>query len=161
MKIRDAQTKDLSAVLKINQDNTPHVGSIDMAWLERYLQTAYSFRVIEDDEKILGFMIAMLPTTDYNSENFLWFKNNYPSFVYVDRIAIESNVVGKGLGRKLYEDIEARMLGESTLLTCEVNLKPANPASLAFHKNLGFKELGTLDTKGGSVTVSLLGKHIN
>jgi predicted GNAT superfamily acetyltransferase len=160
MNIRDATPKDLDSVFMINQKHVPQVGSVDKSWFENYLPKAYSFRVIETEFKIVGFMVAMLPSTDYQSENFLWFKANYPSFVYVDRIAIDSNYIGLGLGKKLYEDIESRMSSESTFLTCEVNLKPANPESLAFHKKLGFQELGTLDTKGGSVKVSLLGKHL-
>lgn len=160
MKIRNAEEKDLVAIHTINQDNVPHVGSVDINWMKLYLDRSFYFKVIEDKNTIAGFVIAMLPTTPYESENFLWFKKNYSSFVYVDRIAIDKNYVGKGLGKKLYEDVERSMKMTSKLLTCEVNIEPPNPTSLAFHKKLGFQVLGHLDTKGGKVKVALLGKTV-
>jgi predicted GNAT superfamily acetyltransferase len=41
-------------------------------------------------------------------------------------------------------------------VTCEVNLDPPNPRSLAFHERLGFREVGRQATKGGAFTVVLL-----
>jgi predicted GNAT superfamily acetyltransferase len=45
-------------------------------------------------------------------------------------------------------------------VTCEVNLDPPNPESLAFHARLGFARVGEQETKGGSVTVALLAAEL-
>ena len=64
---------------------------------------------------------------------------------------------GNRLGQALYAAVfaEAERLGLPEV-TCEVNLDPPNPGSLAFHERLGFERLGSQATKGGSVTVALL-----
>lgn len=42
------------------------------------------------------------------------------------------------------------------VLTCEVNLEPPNPHSLAFHHRLGFTQVGEQVTTRGTVRVALL-----
>ncbi len=44
-------------------------------------------------------------------------------------------------------------------LTCEVNLEPPNPASLEFHRRIGFSEVGRLNTRDGR-TVALLSRNV-
>lgn len=41
-------------------------------------------------------------------------------------------------------------------LACEVNTRPRNKDSLAFHERLGFKSVGEQDTDGGQKTVTML-----
>jgi predicted GNAT superfamily acetyltransferase len=42
------------------------------------------------------------------------------------------------------------------VLFCEVNVRPRNETSLAFHEAIGFREVGQQDTDGGTKRVSLL-----
>ena len=44
----------------------------------------------------------------------------------------------------------------SGCITCEVNTRPANPDSMAFHERLGFREVGRQQTEGGAKEVALL-----
>ena len=44
-------------------------------------------------------------------------------------------------------------------VTCEVNIEPPNPASLAFHSRLGFSEVDRQDT--GYATVTLLARRLS
>jgi predicted GNAT superfamily acetyltransferase len=46
-------------------------------------------------------------------------------------------------------------------LTCEVNLAPPNPRSLAFHHAQGFQEMAQQMTDGGLKRVSLLRKTVD
>ena len=46
-------------------------------------------------------------------------------------------------------------------LTCEVNLAPPNPRSLAFHHRQGFQEMAQQMTDGGLKRVSLLRKTVD
>jgi predicted GNAT superfamily acetyltransferase len=45
-------------------------------------------------------------------------------------------------------------------VTCEVNLEPPNPRSLAFHDRLGFVQVGELVTKNDTITVALLASPV-
>ena len=78
-------------------------------------------------------------------------------FHYIDRIVLAPEARGAGLGSELYGRIfaAATQRGASEV-TCEVNVEPPNPASLAFHAALGFAEVARQSTKGGSVVVALL-----
>ncbi|WP_448060338.1 GNAT family N-acetyltransferase [Cellulomonas hominis] len=110
---------------------------------------------------VLGFVLALAPGRDYTSENYRWFSLHRPGSLYVDRIVVAPASHGRGVGRLLYDAVEAqaRALGLAEI-TCEVNLEPPNPASLAFHDRLGFTRVGEQSTKGGSVRVALLARPV-
>jgi uncharacterized protein len=78
--------------------------------------------------------------------NFQWFKTRYPRFVYIDRVVVAAHARGKGIARSFYESLfdQSRAAGHDYIV-CEINLAPANPGSLAFHKALGFVEVGQAD----------------
>ncbi|MGA8261118.1 MAG: hypothetical protein WB783_12970, partial [Arenicellales bacterium] len=58
----------------------------------------------------------------------------------------------------LYGDLENYAVqNQRAALVCEVNCRPLNPVSMAFHKRLGFKELSQLKARG--IVVSLLAKQ--
>jgi predicted GNAT superfamily acetyltransferase len=90
-----------------------------------------------------AFLIAFDQTALYENVNFLWSRVRYESFIYVDRIVVDPSSRGQGVARALYEDLFklARSQGHS-LIVCEVNADPPNPASDVFHKRLGFKQVG-------------------
>jgi len=112
---------------------------------------------VDRDETLVGFVIALPPGADYESENYRYFESRDVDHLYVDRIVIDEAERGHGLGAILYDAVfeAARDQGRAEV-TCEVNLDPPNPGSMAFHRRRGFRELGSQPTKGGSVTVALL-----
>jgi len=99
-----------------------------------------------------AFLIAFDETADYTSPNFLWFRDRYQSFAYIDRVITAESARGQGLARALYEDLfaKARALGKPCV-TCEVNIDPPNPGSDAFHARMGFSEVGTGVLKSGKL----------
>ena len=105
---------------------------------------------------IAGFVIAMDETSAYQSMNYLWFRARYPRFTYVDRIAIVPELKGRGLGRRIYDELGAMVRDRSPLIACEVNVRPPNPESVAFHARIGFREVGQQDAEAGKKRVSLL-----
>jgi predicted GNAT superfamily acetyltransferase len=108
-----------------------------------------------------GFLIAFDETAPYGSPNFLWFRERYPKFVYVDRIVIDPPQRGRGAARRLYEDLVAAALAHGRpLIVCEVNITPPNPASDAFHERLGFKTVGSATLPGGDKVVRCLAKEL-
>lgn len=92
-----------------------------------------------DDALLLGFD----ETSAYDGGNFLWFRQRYPHFTYIDRIVVAAHARGRGLARSLYQHAftQAAAAGHG-LVTCEINLDPPNPGSDAFHAALGFLPVG-------------------
>ncbi len=90
-----------------------------------------------------AFVIAFDQDADYDSPNFLWFRDRYERFAYVDRIVVSDRAHGRGLGRALYEKLfaAAKAAGYPCLMA-EVNTNPPNPGSLSFHARMGFEAVG-------------------
>jgi predicted GNAT superfamily acetyltransferase len=109
-----------------------------------------------------AFMLAFDQDAPYDSPNFLWFRARYPRFVYVDRIVVAPEARGRGHARKLYRELfeHARRAGHARIV-CEVNSRPPNPASDAFHTRLGFVEVGSADVHDGSKTVRYLSRALD
>jgi uncharacterized protein len=101
-----------------------------------------------------GYLIAFDQDAAYQSVNFLWFKDRYSRFVYIDRVVVAEAARGRGIARAFYENLcaHARDAGH-TQIVCEINLDPPNPGSMAFHAAMGFAEVGqALLTNGKRVS---------
>jgi predicted GNAT superfamily acetyltransferase len=145
-------------VLALNNDHAAELSWLEPERLSQLLDEAFYARRI-------GALEAFIMTFDqdarYDSPNFLWFRERYPRFVYVDRVVVAAEARGRGHARRLYEDLfdHARRAGH-TVVTCEVNADPPNPASDAFHAALGFGEVGAAAIHGGAKTVRYYAKPL-
>jgi len=160
---RNIEIADLARVLEINNANMPGVSELTFTELESDLNNSLHALAIDNEQgDVCAFCITFDPTAPDAGENHRWFVERYKSFVYLDRIAIDSNHQNHGLGALLYQSVEHHMLNsaEHSLLCCEVNLEPPNPGSLRFHKRIGFTELGQR-SYNEFYRVSLLGKNIS
>ena len=159
--LRDVAPADLAAVHALNEAAVPAVNSIAREAFRRFARDSAYFRVAEEGGTILGFLLGRTPEAEYNSPNFVWFRERYPDFVYVDRIVVGEAAQGTGLGRRFYGRFEefGRERG-SPILACEVNLRPRNERSLRFHHRFGFTEVGRQETEEGRKLVSLMVKEI-
>lgn len=157
MKLRDVEYSDLPAVLALNEAAVPNVNRVSLADMETYVSRARYFRVAEDGGgAILGVLIAYTPEADYDSPNFLWFRDRYDGFVYIDRVIVAEENRGQGIGRAFYEDLIEFSRPLAARITCEVNSRPPNPGSLAFHAAFGFQPVGAQETESGSKEVTLM-----
>lgn len=158
---RAARPEDHKTLLEINQEGQPGVATLDLAELRRLEALADYLKVLEVGGRVSGYLIGFLRGTEYDGEEFGWFRRTYPDpFLYVDQIAVSSRSRKRGLGQALYDDIEAFAMRKLiSRLTCEVNLEPPNPASLEFHRRIGFSEVGRMNTRDGR-TVALLSRHV-
>jgi predicted GNAT superfamily acetyltransferase len=161
MNISPALPEHHSDILDLNETAFPHVNSITESELSDLAAESFYFKVAIHGGAVAGFLLALAPGAGYKSINYRWFSAQYEQFIYVDRIVVSSTCFRSGLGKRLYGDLEKTALKASPVLTCEVNLKPENPVSLAFHQKLGFKEVGQLDTEGGMKRVCLMCKSLN
>jgi predicted GNAT superfamily acetyltransferase len=132
---------EAAAMLALNNAHVPHVTAIDAGELQSLIDQAFHVGVRGEGRD--AFAIALDQDADYGSPNFLWFKERLPRFVYVDRIVVSSDARGKGLGRKLYEELfKIGIAAGHSVVACEVNVDPPNPISDRFHAALGFEEVG-------------------
>lgn len=154
--IRDTVSADLEAALALNNSNVPALNELDLDEIGRLVSIAHTALTAEVDGAFAGFCIAMPPGVDYASLNYAWFSRTFDRFVYLDRIAVDSAFRRYGIGRAFYAELIERSRHEYPRITCEVNVRPMNESSLAFHHSLGFREVGQQDTDGGKKTVSLL-----
>ena len=160
--VRNIEIVDLPRVLDINNANTPGVSELTMAELESdFKNSLHALAVDNEHGEVCAFCITFAQDASDAGANHRWFAERYKSFVYLDRIAIDSNHQNRGLGALLYQAVEKHMLdlAEHSLLCCEVNLEPPNPGSLRFHQRIGFTEVGQHSPQQGYV-VSLLQKVI-
>ena len=155
--IREIASADIPALVRINDDAYPAVPVTPLLEFAELVALSTIALVAERDGEPIGFLLAMNPGLDYASENYRFFSERSQDFLYIDRIVLAPEARGAGLGSELYGRIfaAASQRGASEV-TCEVNVEPPNPASLAFHAALGFTEVSRQATKGGSVVVALL-----
>ena|SRR5882724_1197232 len=144
--IRDACSDDIADLMAINRGASPGVSYLDASGAKSLVSIASLAWVAVICGQVVGYLIGFLPGSSYDGDEFLWFKHRGGSFIYVDQIAIAQNFRGCGIGRQLYAEL-ARWSSANTCctITCEVNLIPPNPGSLAFHAAAGFAEVGHLD----------------
>jgi len=160
--IREVAPGELDAVLAINEASVPHVNSLGLAELRDLHEQAAYFRVVArcDTGIVSAFLIGLTPEAHYGSPNFLWFRRKYPSFAYIDRVAVAENARRHGLASALYGDFEAYFSDRFPMLACEVNLRPSNPASMKFHLRHGFRQAGSQVIDEGAKEVAMLVKTL-
>jgi len=108
-----------------------------------------------------GVLIGYAHDVDYDHKNLQWLRARFDNFYYIDRIIIHANAQGKGLGQALYADFEAEARRKGLpRLVCEVNTKPNNPGSHAFHENLGFQALADVDYPDYNATLRYYEKSL-
>lgn len=152
---------DLDQILEINEANVPAVGSATIEHLERLVEeSAIALVSTIDgsvDDTVAGFCIVFGTDAAYDSVNYLWFMEHHPTSMYLDRVAFDERFVGRKLGSEMYAEVDRlirRNHPAATGLGLEVNIDPPNEASLAFHRTLGFTEVGRQMSKG--IEVSLM-----
>jgi predicted GNAT superfamily acetyltransferase len=154
--IRPFAAGDVQAAVALNNANVPELNELDADEVARLAAMAERSLVAEIDGAFAGFCWAIGPGQPYSSLNYGWFSRTYDDFVYLDRIAVSPEFRRFGIGRAFYRALVEDFTGRWPVLTCEVNLRPRNDASLEFHHSIGFREVGQQETDGGAKTVSLL-----
>lgn len=150
MLIEPHSDADLDAILAINNANTPAVGPLDETSLSTLVSRSALVLVAHPDDDpstVAGFCVLLEPGTSYGSVNYRWFGERYDDFWYLDRVAVDAPHRGQGVGAALYEEVERRC--NASMIALEVNLRPRNDGSLAFHRRMGFDEVGQQETDYG------------
>ena len=154
--LRDAADGDFDRIVELNAAEVDKTSAMDAERLLVLDGLAGYHKVALREGKVVAFLLAMDNGAGYENDNFRWFAARYPRFLYIDRIVVDAVHTGLGIGAQLYRDLfaHARRSGASVVV-CEYNLEPPNPASRAFHDRLGFIEVGTRTLADGSKRVSM------
>jgi uncharacterized protein len=146
------------AVLSLNNAHAAELSWLDGERLRLWLRQAFHARRIGE---VYGFLLAFDESAAYDSPNYLWFRQRYRRFVYVDRVVVAPAARGRGLAGLLYADLfDHAARAAHDIVVCEVNRDPPNPASDAFHAAQGFAEVGRATIHQGSKTVRYLARAI-
>jgi len=155
--LRNVLENDLSEIFHINEASIPAVNAVSLDEFKWFLSKKTYFKCAEDEDRnICGFLLVLPQGIDYKSLNYKWFSGRYSNFAYIDRVAIEVSSKRKGIGSRLYTDLESTMRGKYDLIACEFNIKPLNETSKKFHEKLNYNNVGYQYTENGTKKVSLM-----
>ena len=156
--VSDLDGPDGAALLALNNAHAVALSWLEPERLAHLVAQAFLARRVGVADALL---LTFAQDADYDSPNFLWFRERYPAFVYVDRVVVAGSARGRGLARALYDDLfaGAKAAGHERIV-CEVNSDPPNPASDAFHAALGFVPVGAAQIHGGKKTVTYLERRL-
>ncbi|BFM13708.1 GNAT family N-acetyltransferase [Simiduia litorea] len=159
MVLRQFEVRDRDALLRLNEQSVNVLSPMDQQRFDQLSNQSSLILVAEQENRVLGFLIGFTDGSQYDSKNYRWFSDRLKAFFYVDRIVIAAEARSQGLGQRFYSAIEI-WAQEHKLhwLAAEIDIEPANPASLSFHQRQGFNRVGQQGIKHKQV--SLLVKAI-
>ena len=155
--VRDVRPEDTAWIMDLNEVNVEVLSPLDAAKYQLFLDRSDLFLVAEADGEPAGFLVALREgVPEYRSENYIWFGQEYETFLYVDRIVLDERFRGRGIGRAFYDRVFQRAAdtGVSTV-TAEVDIIPYNEPSLKLHEAMGLREVGQQVIRGGAIRVPL------
>lgn len=147
----------------INEANVPALGTETTESLRQIMDWSSMAIGIDVDGALVGFCLVLDPEQPYPSPNYLWFRERYRDFIYLDRVGFAEGHRSRGYGALLYAEVvrRARLLVPTpSLFTLEVNVDPPNEGSMRFHEREGFHEVGRQWTPSGKL-VSLMAKSLD
>lgn len=157
MDVRPITSTDGEAVAALNDAEVPQVSPLGTDGLAAHLPRCALALLAEDADGLAGFVLAVAPGASYDSVNYRYFEERGTDHLYVDRVVVAPTHRRRGVAGRLYDAVEEQARASGRVeVTCEVNVRPRNAASLAFHWARGFVEVGRQDTTGGTLTVALL-----
>lgn len=129
-------------LLALNNRSAVETSWLEPARFEHLVTSAFAALHVPDAQALL---LTFDQSADYDSPNFLWFRDRLERFIYIDRIVVAEAARGRGLARQLYQQLfDLARQGGHNLVTCEINSTPPNPGSDAFHAAMGFVEAGSV-----------------
>ena len=150
--IRPAVAQDANAIIGLNSNVVELTSPMDKKRFELLFSQCALIIVAERNGAIVGFLMGFDGNCQYDSANFKWFRSRLASFFYVDRVVVSETDRGTGIGKAFYQYIRNWSRDQRIeTLAAEMNLEPANAASLAFHRSESFIQVGTRNPSEGKV----------
>lgn len=153
---------DLPELLRLNAANSPAVHTLDEAtlgWLLGF--DGWHLVAVDPAGAVLGYLLTFSSGSAYDDSEINELRRRLAEpFLYICQIVIAPSQRGRGIARAFYEAAaEAAGREGLRLLCCDVNTDPPNPGSFAFHRRLGFAEMGH-GTASNGFAIAFLGKAV-
>jgi hypothetical protein len=158
MRLREVKRADWPALLALNLASVRELSELDEERLEEILSWTHRSLVVERAGEVVAFALVIAPGTAYDSRNYRWFGERYERFLYLDRIVVADGQRRRGIATRLYDAME-ETAAPFERMVCDVNVRPPNDASLAFHGARGYLEVGRL-AHGSEKVVALMSKEL-
>tara|TARA_B100000029_G_scaffold414432_1_gene417839 strand:+ start:2221 stop:2727 length:507 start_codon:yes stop_codon:yes gene_type:complete len=147
-----ASEKEVKEMHVINQENIPEVGGLaDINEFNDRVSWSSNVFAYKYEDVIKAFVLCMREGLPYKSPNYKYISINFKKFLYVDRIAVQEKFRRQGIAEEIYKTVINEGKRNSLDVLCEVNTKPSNEPSLAFHRKMGFEEIGTNEFEKNNV----------
>ena len=145
--INETSNHQIKKLVTLNNRFAAETSRLEVGALEEMAKIAFCAYAISPD---IGLLLAFDENADYQNENFNNLKELTNNFIYIDRVIINKEYWGMGLGSAFY-DILSELAQEANKdkLVCEVNIEPLNEDSIAFHEALGFSPIGEKELSNG------------
>lgn len=143
--VRELSEADYEQLLRINAESQPAVAPLDHRELRRLLGLGgFHLVAATGTDVLLGYLFSFPNESEYEGEEFLYFQQILSErFFYIDQVAVSSEHRLQGVARQLYTALFTAARDDGRHITCcEVNKSPPNPESVAFHRKLGFFQIG-------------------
>ena len=143
--IRPFAETDRAALLRLNGDNWPSVYPLDedlLAWLRGF--GGHHRVAVDPAGVVLGYLMTFSSASAYDDTEIRELRRRVAEpFLYICQVAIAPEHRRRRIGCAFYEAAtDAAQRQGLRLLCCDVNTDPPNPESFAFHRRLGFLEIG-------------------
>lgn len=155
MLLRPISDADVASVLDLNAASVDALSPLDGARLADLRALTTTADVVDVEGEVAAFVLVFGASVAYDSVNYRWFGARYPDFAYLDRIVVGERWRRRGIGRLVYDAVE-QTVGPRGRVVCEVYAEPPNHASLAFHRDRGYVEVGRVEQENGKVTAMLV-----
>ncbi|MEM7260003.1 MAG: GNAT family N-acetyltransferase [Pseudomonadota bacterium] len=153
---REYTDTDEPLLLRLNQAVVDLTSPLDSARLQQMRAQGCQITIAEHDGNTIGLSLCFTDGSDYDSTNYQWFNQRIKQFLYIDRIIVAEESRGMGAGQHFYAQLKAQAAQHGLhWLAAEINSKPPNTASLAFHRKQGFVETGVQSMGDKSVSMQL------
>jgi len=160
--IRPLGDADKAALLRLNAENYPAVHTLDEATLAHLLGFGgYHRAAVDPAGGVLGYLLSFASASAYDDTEIRELRRLVREpFLYICQVVVAPAHRGRKIGHAFYADLAdaARRQGVP-LLCCDVNTNPPNPGSFAFHRRLGFVEIGSGIASNG-MAVAFLQRRI-
>ena len=130
LRLRPLALADEALVLALNEEVVHKLAPMDADRYRWFLRVATCAWAADVDGELAGFVLVLAPGLDYPSDNYRWFSARYDDFLYLDRVAVAASHRRCGVGRAIYDAVEALAAERRCPMLLEVNVEPPNEASL-------------------------------
>ena len=160
--IRRLTPEDHAAFVALNNSAAPDMSLLTSERLDALIGFGGVGCVVDETGQLLAGALWFDETTrGYDSPNYRWFRDRFDRFTYVDRIIVAPGMRGRGFGHRIYQSVfAAAAAAQSPVVTCEIYEVPPNPASRAFHEQLGFTIIGRQSLESGIREAAMMARPV-